>query len=287
MRNGRSKMTVKGSSGQSVEFSLSSLEKLKLKCCREIIGLTDRLYEQLLQEPRLDERLASLVPLLLGVKETGESVLTLLEAGFINQAFMLMRPLLEKATVFSFLTFCSDEEYGNYVAYGRQKALRMLDRQVQADELRFGLKYSGADEVKDKPEYSRLLEKFTGAKGGERTRWSNKSLTDMVGEISAYSSAGQLTAITHLAFYERASEALHGTLYGLLVHTGYWDPRPGNDPTWGTNDALHESFNVVVVGVAALLADLFLHAKSVLPASELVDQCEALRATISIKQSRA
>lgn len=274
-------------SNRSVDFSLSRNEQTKIVCCREIIGLTDWLYESLVREGKLEERSASLVALLLGVKTTSEAVITLLEAGLINEALMLARPLLERATIFSFLTCCSDNEYEQYVSYSRQKAIRMLDRQVRAGRLEYALKYSRSEEIRARPEHARLVEMFTGPKGGEKTRWTSKSLADMIGEISEQSRAGKLSALVYLALFERASEALHGTLYGVMAHSGFWDPQPEGNPVDQAHAALHGVFNVIVTGVAAVLADMFWHANSILPLSDVVEQCEALRAAMSALKDRS
>src|SRR5690606_28566390 len=132
----------------------------------------------------------------------------------------------------------------------------------------------------------RLLEMFTGSKGGEIKRWTSKTLADMIGEVSEHSGAGRLTALTYLAFYERASEALHGTLYGVLVDSGFWDPRADGEYTSDAHASLHDVSNVILVGVAALLADLFSHANSLLPVSDLIEQCDALRAAMTAMRNR-
>lgn len=42
--------------------------------------------------------------------------------------------------------------------------------------------------------------------------------------------------IAHLAIYEDASEALHGTYYGVLFHTGCYDPN--NTQGWSEEENL-------------------------------------------------
>lgn len=176
-------------------------------------------------------RLHQLYPLLLGVGSTGASILHLLESGFPNEATMLFRAFLERVHNFNFALIGPDSEFEAFVAYSKQKGLRRHHRAMTDGTTAVSLTRVGPVDVSR--EQIEALRTFTGPKGGEKTRWTKTSLVDRASHVARRlgrrNSAATLIGL--LAVYEVASEALHGTLFGALFHTGYYDGPTQTLPT--------------------------------------------------------
>ncbi len=143
----------------------------------------------------------------------------------LNESTMLTRALLERLINFCYLMVCEEDEYEKYKAHSLQKSYRKLDRQITAGEHSFRVKYTGEIDVDSIPELKKALSQFTGSRGGEKTRWTDVDLSErviLIGEKSDIDERKWLLAL--LSFYEDASEALHGTLYGSVFHTGFYEP---------------------------------------------------------------
>lgn len=229
-------------------------------------------------EPKLEERLPVLWALLLGTISTAEALIELLKSGFVNESFMLIRALLERAINFSYLLIAPHEEFELYVAYGRQKALRMLDRSVNVGSMGYRVAYTGP--LADKPEYRELIAMFTGPRGGERTRWSEVSLPDRLVAVHNHSGTGELSLLTYLFMYERASEALHGTFYGLLVDSGFWEPRPAGGKGEDSETAQRGNMATLAAAISVVVHDLLRHSASILAVDDLVEKSRQHRVAI-------
>jgi len=143
----------------------------------------------------------------------------------LNESTMLTRALLERLINFCYLMVCEEDEYKKYKAHSLQKSYRKLDRQITAGKHSFRVKYTGEIDVDSIPELKKALAQFTGPKGGEKTRWTDVDLSErviLIGEKSNIDERKWLLSL--LSFYEDASEALHGTLYGSVFHTGFYEP---------------------------------------------------------------
>lgn len=167
-------------------------------------------------------RVARIHPVLVSIIEDAISIRLLGDASRLNQAYVLLRALLERVTNFCFLQLCSDEEFGDYVDYSLNKVGRRTDRSIEANgqmQARIALK-DGA--VKLPPEIRAAVAKFTSERGREKTRWTNVSLPERAAVVEAkLGKSGLFIAL--LTIYADASEALHGTLYGALFHLGVYD----------------------------------------------------------------
>lgn len=259
------------------EFRLLSL-------CSEHLDTIDDLFARCSEKTELAGRMPVLAALLLGVQRTGDATVSLLRSGYTNEAFMLGRALLERVTTLCYLLTCPPDGVQRYAAYGRQKALRMRDRRVRAGSIEYRMKFLGGSS--DSPEDQELLAMFTGPKGGEKTRWTELSLTKMIGEIHRVSGAGKMLLITHLALYERGSEALHGTFYGLLVDTPYWEPPLAGSATQEIRQQVGANLGLVAMVISAIVHDLHRHASSIVRAGDLLELSRGLHKSIRETQRR-
>ena len=175
-------------------------------------------------EPRLHERPWTLTSLAQGMLTTAHAVLRETKARDIDSAYILARALVERAINFSYLAVAAEEEVSNWVAYSRQKKLRLLVRRGDAGSIRYQLHPEVT--LDDLPEEARLdLEQFTSPKSGrEITRWTRLSLEQRIAALDGgfdrwkFPATWLLQAMTNV--YAIGAEAQHGTLLGVGLPLG-------------------------------------------------------------------
>lgn len=177
-------------------------------------------------EPKLRDsslpRVAKLDPLFVAIIEDAISIRLLLSDSRLNQAYVVARALLERATNYCFVQLCAEEQYQDYLDYTASKAARRLDRTIEAGGTTRARVYLKDGPLTLPPEIQAAVTKFTGQRGGEKTRWTAVSLPDRAAAIEAkLGNTGLFMCL--LTVYADASEALHGTLYGALFHLGVYD----------------------------------------------------------------
>ncbi|MCX6659525.1 MAG: DUF5677 domain-containing protein [Candidatus Bathyarchaeota archaeon] len=212
------------------------------------LGLLENLYQyQFTNLKHLDNtRLGTLYPLLFSIHHTGTSISLLSMQLHLNECYMLARSFLERLINYTFLLSCDEEEYSRYLAYTRQKAYRVLDRNFTAGDLKVSLRWSGSIDLEKESELKKAVDIFTSDTGKPKTRWTSRNLSGMLESIAR---KGEIE-IGYLMFailgiYDDASEALHGTLYGSTFHIGTFigkKPSSKNElkKTW--NEQLSELF---------------------------------------------
>ena len=168
------------------------------------------------------ERVSKLHPLFVAVIEDAISIRLLCSDARLNQAYIVSRELLERATNYCFLQICSEEQYNDYLDYSLNKAGRRVDRAIEENG-----KVQATIYLKDgllvlPEEIQAAIAKFTSQRGGEKTRWTAVPLQDRAAAIET-KIGGTGLFMSLLTIYADASEALHGTLYGALVHLGTYD----------------------------------------------------------------
>jgi hypothetical protein len=173
----------------------------------------------------LGERADVLFPLLTACANTGRALSTLARAGFLNEVIMLSRAFVERMVTAGYLAVCDREEVDQYIAYTRQKAYRKLSREVATSAGTASLKYNGEIDVAGVPGLQEALDRFTGKRGGEVRRWTRLDVPEMAEVVAKRSgTTPSMMLLSYLATYEDASEALHGTLYGVTFHLGVQHP---------------------------------------------------------------
>lgn len=185
-------------------------------------------------------------PLIYATCRTCDSIEILARYGFVNEIYMLSRALVERLITTAYIAICEEDELNRFSQYSKQKAYRMLDRTVKAGEAAFRLYFTGDISPESIPGMKEALSSFTSQRGREITRWTNKSLYDLVKYVSEHSRKGFSNLLLNLlAVYDQGSEALHGTLYGCTFDLGLFDigPRPKNE----------EEFKEHMLGVVVML----------------------------------
>ncbi len=173
----------------------------------------------------IGDRVDVLFPLLDACANTGRAMVTLARTGFPNEVIMLSRAFAERMVTAAYLSVCDRDEVDRYVAYSKQKAYRKLNREIATGAGAVSLKFNGQVDVAATSGLQEAIDQFTGKKGGEVRRWTRLDIPEMA-EVAAQRSevSAAMMLLSYLATYEDASEALHGTLYGVTFHLGVHNP---------------------------------------------------------------
>ncbi|MFA4919023.1 MAG: DUF5677 domain-containing protein [Thermodesulfovibrionales bacterium] len=177
------------------------------------------------------QRINELYPLFDSLQTSGNSIILLTRSGFMTESYIIARAFLERIVNLCYLIVCENKVFEDYIDFSMQKVYRSLHSHRKA--------FENMGEIVTVPDLSKIpivdkgLNKFTSKRGKEITRWTELRIDkriETVGEkVVNFSVPTFLAAYHHL--YEDASEAVHGTLYGALFHTGIFygaqDPEQG------------------------------------------------------------
>jgi hypothetical protein len=174
-------------------------------------------------------RILSLYHLLVSIYITDHAIHLLATNNFLGESYMLARSLLEKLINYMYLLVCDEKEYEKYLAYTKQKGYRILDRSLTVGEQKVALRRTGSVNLDDYPELKDAVNEFTSSKGKavKSKMWTSVSLADRLATIrdqAAIKIEGLMFSI--LGVYDDASEALHGSLYGVTFNYGFFERIP-------------------------------------------------------------
>jgi hypothetical protein len=193
--------------------------------------LTKGLYEYQHDECEkiANPRILALYHLLMSIYITGNAINLLAINNFLGESYMLARSLLEKLINYMYLLVCDEKEYKRYLAYTKQKGYRVLSRSFTVGEQRVALKWAGSVNLDDYPELREAVNEFANSKGKavKSKTWTSASLADRLATIRDQAGVkieGLMLSI--LGVYDDASEALHGSLYGVTFNYGFFEKIP-------------------------------------------------------------
>lgn len=179
------------------------------------------LFKSLEKKPQ--ERVDTIYFLLFGLITSSKSILMLSYSGKVIECYILARSVVERIIIALYLLICDQDEFDRYKTYSIQKAVRMKNREINIDTIKAVLKASNYEEMLNNQEVQKALGMFTGPKGKKITRWNTKSLKKMLDSIRNGGLDVRYLMLALLAIYDEASEALHGTFYGAMFHSGVFD----------------------------------------------------------------
>ena len=227
------------------------------------------------------DRIASLYPLLFSIHSTGLSISILARHGRLNECFMLARAFLERLINFIYLLFCDEDEYLRYLAHTKQKGFRMLNRSIEAGDLRAELRWSGSVDLNKERELKEAIDLFTSEKGREITKWTSVALSDrlaIIAEKGGLKIGPLMFAL--LGIYQDASEALHGTLYGSVFHIGVFTKElPSRKSELAKT--YNEQFSMLFFALGVCVDSLVKAIHKVLPVNELQKRSQKNIHTVS------
>jgi hypothetical protein len=130
-----------------------------------------------------------------------------------------------------YLLVCDEKEYKKYLAYTKQKGYRILNRSFIVGEQKVELKWAGSVNLDEYPELKEAVNEFTNSKGKtiKSKMWTSLSLADRLATIRDQAKAKiEGLMFSTLGIYDDASEALHGSLYGVTFNYGFFEKIPSS-----------------------------------------------------------
>lgn len=171
-----------------------------------------------------EKKIKELLPLIYCATFDSRTILGTSSYSYINGAYIMARAMMERIINFCYLQIAPQSEYDNFIAYSKQKEIRVLDYEASYENWKVSLKHSGVDALKSIPEYKEALDKFSNSKGKEKTRWTKISVIERASIIDNYIDNKPFMLLPIAAFYTTASEALHGTLFGASFQDALHEP---------------------------------------------------------------
>ena len=163
--------------------------------------------------------IASMMNTAMAIAKLGES------DEFYNECVMLARGFFERIVNICYLLVCDNDKFKGYRLHTKQKAYRRLDQEFYAGDIKMDLKFTGRKEPPRGSELDEALKKFSTKKGKEKRGWPDISISERIKLIGEKSNANIGIFLSHQSFvYTDASEALHGSFYGLTFHTWAYTP---------------------------------------------------------------
>jgi len=197
-------------------------EYARLKVCEEYFIAQYPLLNELIEIIKKNgrpERLFELSLLLPSLISNSKSIINLINSDFIPEAYIISRSFFEKCVNFCYLNTCDEKEYENYIDWFYQKNMRSVYTRQKAFKS-FGREVIKLPDISEMTSKFKVLKKFSGKKGGEKSNWTDVSIYQRIKFIESKitSFPGPIYLSTMNTIYEDASENLHGTLYGATFH---------------------------------------------------------------------
>lgn len=165
---------------------------------------------------------------------------------FYNECVMLARGFFERIVNICYLLVCDDDKFEEYRLHTRQKAYRKLEQEFYAGDEKICSKFGGKKDLECHPEIQEALKKFSTNSGKEKKRWPDMSIPDRIKLIGDRSKTNiSMFLLYQVLFYTDASEALHGSFYGLTFHTGAYEPNINHKNKAEIRANLQKNFTVL------------------------------------------
>jgi hypothetical protein len=176
---------------------------------------------------------------------------------FFNECVMLARGFFERILNICYLLICHNVDFENYRKHTIQKAHRKLEQEFVAGDIKIGLKYSSKNHAPQSDILKDALKSFSSKTGGERKRWPSHTIPERI-NILRENSKANIGLFLHyqLAFYTDASEALHGTFYGITFHTGAYSPSLDTSDIEEVKRSLQKNMTLLFCTTGSLLHEL-------------------------------
>jgi hypothetical protein len=137
---------------------------------------------------------------------------------FVDEAYMLGRAVVERSVNVSYLSICDAHAYDGLLQHAQQRAYRDTERSAGIGDMRYTIRnQSRPKDLSDYPELELSLARFTSRKNRPKN-WTDLTLDERINAIgrAVPHASANIFVIAELAIYSKASEALHGSLAGVL-----------------------------------------------------------------------
>jgi hypothetical protein len=176
--------------------------------------LLAQLYSALLDES--GERWRVLIPLSYSMQDSCETISLLATHGKLRDCFVIARTVFE--TIINFCFICGEgDEAARAEAHARQKAYRDLQRELEINQRKLSVQWTGQIDLSNNPEIVEAIAEFTSSKGREIRSWTPETIKERIEAIEArYGSKVAINLqFAYLAIYRHSSEIAHGTLCSM------------------------------------------------------------------------
>lgn len=229
-------------------------------------------FAKLSFEANSENRLKSIYPLIDSIRTSAHATIPLLRQGLITESYILGRAYLERLVNACYLLVCDTEQFSDYIEFSMQKIQRSFETRKMA--------YAAIDKEVDVPDVSGVpiiakgLAKFTSARGKEITRWTTLNIEKRIDFIHSRHTDfnSQLFIAVTRFIYEDASEAVHGTLYGALFHSGIFY---GMQTPEAGEAYLNSTRRTMYMLLGLLIGELLVVASKWAPTKDLIAQSKS------------
>jgi hypothetical protein len=200
--------------------------------------------------------------LLHGVVETGNSLALLVQGTRVRDSYVLARALFDTTLTTAFVLAGGEAVAERAERHARQKSYRDLARESHVAGQTLRLVWAGSADVSQQPELQGALAEYTGRKGQELRDWTPENATEQIEAVASQYGLQVATGLHAALFnvYRHASEAAHGTLFGVLHVLGVTLPGggPRNEVEYDRHRCEHLAALCLIMGCAlsSLLAIL-------------------------------
>lgn len=201
---------------------------------------------QFVLEAESGHRWAVLVLLSYSIQDSCKTISLLAPQGKMRDCFVVARTVFETIINFCFICGEGDEAAARAKAHAMQKTYRDLQREVEIDQRKLTVQWSGEVDLSSNPDLEAAVGEFTSRRGRERD-WTLENVKQRIEAIDAKygEKAATYLQVAFLAIYRHASEIAHGTLFGSLFALGATQP---SGPPASTEDmAKHQRSNLTMI----------------------------------------
>ncbi len=238
------------------------------------VQLLAQLYSVLLAES--GERWRVLVPISYSIEDSCKTISMLAPHGKMRNCFVIARTVFETIVNFCFICGGGNEAAARAEAHARQKAYRDLQREVEINERKLSVQWSGQVDLSSNPELKAAIEEFTSSKGRERD-WTPENVKKRIEAIDAKYGEKVATNLQFALFtiYRHASEIAHGTLFGSLFALGA--TQPSGPPASSEDMAKYQRQKIamLLMMLGFSVSSLLKAVATELPIQALIDESDA------------
>jgi len=143
----------------------------------------------------------------------------------VKDAWVVARCALETITNAAFICVGGAPTSDKMLRYYYQRKLRDRNREINVAGITASIRAFPEIEPDDHPELKNYMDEFTSKKGREIESWTSESMSQKIETICEKYKTREVSmfVVSHFLIYAQASEALHGTLVGVLYALGH-DP---------------------------------------------------------------
>lgn len=186
-----------------------------------------------------DEKHKEITIILMSAGQTGAALLQLASQVdvFTDESTMLARSFIEKLTNFCYLSVCEEGEYKRYRLHATYKHYHLIGSMNWEDNIENYDKYRADKEEEQKrlrqiPEIQEALKLFSET--NQNLNWTKKPISERIKVLEKWGKMLDVFFFINKDYlYAKASESLHGTLFGCGYLLGFEQYKYGStDPDY-------------------------------------------------------